>query len=121
MPQELFSLLGMLLAVAVILLLAHWATKRLANGMGGAPSFRRDSGLKILSQLPLGRDQRLVVVQAGERCLLLSATPAGISLLAELSEEERAAWARDTAQQEITARPNFQEALRAVLDSRKKK
>lgn len=123
MVPELFSLLGMLLAVVAILLLAHWATKRLATGLGssGAAAFQRGGGMQVLSQLPLGRDQRLLVVRVGERCLLLSATPAGISLLAELTEEESAVWTKDAAQPEAQSHPSFQEALRAVLESRKKK
>ena len=40
----------------------------------------------------LGKDQLLLVVQAGERYLLLGSTPAGLTLLAELSREEGENW-----------------------------
>ena len=72
--------------------------------------------MEALDQLPLGRDQRVVLVRAGERFLLLGATPAGISLLAELTKEEAASWKREAEE-----RPGFQEALMTVLSQKKRR
>lgn len=102
MLGEIGSLLGMLLAVAIILFLAWWVTSLVARqGVGGllaAPGghgkvFGGVSGeLYVLRQIPVGRGERLVLVRLHERCLLLGVAQGGVSLLAELSEDEAAPW-----------------------------
>jgi len=101
----------MLAAVAAILFAAHFVTKWIA--LRGAPRFaapRGDERLRVLGRISLGRDGQAVVLQMGERCLLLGVTPANISLIRELDEEETARWVGGE-EQEIVAPPSFLEAL----------
>lgn len=89
MPPDLISLLGALAAIALVLVGAYaftrWAGTRLSAGpIPGAPGRR----MKVLDRAIVGRDQSILVVRAGERYFLLGSTPAGLSLLAELSREE---------------------------------
>ena len=48
--------------------------------------------MRVLERLPVGRDQALLVVEAANRHFLLGSSPSGLSLLAELTEEEAALW-----------------------------
>ena len=85
------SLLAVILLVlAAAYVFTRWAGKNMGGGLiGGLGSGRR---LTVLDRASLGRDQSLLVVQAGERWLLLGSTPAGVTLLAELTEEEGKLW-----------------------------
>ncbi|MCX8004085.1 MAG: flagellar biosynthetic protein FliO [Burkholderiaceae bacterium] len=76
------SLLPLLLAFALVLALipaAVWFLKRL-GAASGAPS----GGLRVVAQLPLGARERLVVVEAGERLLLLGVTASAITRVGAL-------------------------------------
>ena len=116
--NNLLSLVWLLVCVVAIIVLAYLFTRYVA-GRGG--SFLGAGGgtdrFKVLCRLPLGRDQAAVLVQAGERYLLLWVTPSGVTMLAELSREEaEALYARPTDQ---PAPPSFGEALRTVLKQKK--
>ena len=91
MPPELLSLLG-ILTVILLVMGGAYAFTRWAGKMGGLGSFAGGGRLKVLDRAGLGRDQQLLVVQAGERFFLLGSSPAGLSLLAELSTEEGELW-----------------------------
>ena len=67
--------------------------------------------MEALDRLPLGRDQSVILARVGERYLILGATPAGISLLAELTAEEAAAWKRPAGPE----KSGFQEALTTIM------
>jgi len=104
------SLLGMLAAMAAILFAAHFVTKWIAAR--SAPHMTAAGGderLRVLGRISLGRDGQAVVLQIGERCLLLGVTPTNISLLRELDEEETARWI--SGEEEKIAPPSFLEAL----------
>jgi flagellar protein FliO/FliZ len=76
------SLLPMLLVLVFVLALipaSIWLLKRLG---GGNPSAA--AGMKIVAQLPLGPRERLVVVEAGERWLLLGVTASSINRVGTL-------------------------------------
>ncbi len=120
MPQNILTLLGMLVAVAAVLVLA-WATTRwiAKRGMGGRFAAGPGSGrFHVLRQLNLGQGERLVLVRLGERCLLLGVTQRRISLLHELSETEAEEWLSET-EGESAAPPSFWEALQKNLSRRK--
>jgi flagellar protein FliO/FliZ len=76
------SLLPMLLVLVFVLALipaSIWLLKRLG---GGSPSAA--AGMKVVAQLPLGPRERLVVVEAGERWLLLGVTASSINRVGTL-------------------------------------
>jgi flagellar protein FliO/FliZ len=76
------SLLPIVLALAAVLAaipVAVWLLKRLGAG-GAAPM----AGLQVVGQMPLGAGQRVVVLQAGERWLLLGVTGSNITRLGTL-------------------------------------
>lgn len=111
-------MLGMVVAVAVVIALAYFFTRYIVGGSwaraAGFP--RKNEGLSVLVQTPIGKDQRLAVVQAGGRYFLVGITPQNISMLAELTEEESAAWVEKTdgqgsVQQGVPFRQAFMDAL----------
>ncbi|MPM55811.1 hypothetical protein SDC9_102608 [bioreactor metagenome] len=124
--EEIGALLGMLAAVLGVLVLAWLFTRYLARrapGLGGLlPG--RSGKLRLLERMPLGREQFLAVVQAGEIYFLLGVTGSGVSLLRELSAEEAAAWDSEAQAASPPAGPEapipFRDALRDVLKQRKK-
>ena len=91
--MEVLSLLGILLVLLLVLggcyLFTRWAGVGLGGRLGLTPSGGRPRGLE---RLPVGRDQALLVVEAANRHFLLGSSPSGLSLLAELTEEEAALW-----------------------------
>ena len=94
MPRDLLSLLGILLVLLLVLgacyMVTRWAGTGLSVRFGAAPAGRQ---MRVLERLPVGRDQALLVVQAAGRYLVIGSSPSGLSLLAELTEEEGALWA----------------------------
>jgi flagellar protein FliO/FliZ len=80
------SMLPMLLALALVLALipaSMWLLRRLGAG-SNAPG----SGMKVVSQLTLGPRERLVVVEAGDRWLLLGVTASSINRVGTLAKGE---------------------------------
>ncbi|MBD5084753.1 MAG: flagellar biosynthetic protein FliO [Clostridiales bacterium] len=118
MGNNLLSLAWMLVCVAVIIVLAYLFTKY-AVGRGGG--FLGAGGgtdrFKVLCRLSLGRDQAAVLVQAGEKYLLLGVAPSGITVLTELTQEEAEPLYMRPSDQ--PAPPSFGEALRTVLKQKK--
>lgn len=90
--QGVFSLLGILLVLLLVLggsyLFTRWAGMGLAGRFGLSGAGR----IRVLERVSLGRDQSLLVVQAANRYFLLGSSPSGFSLLAELTEEEGELW-----------------------------
>lgn len=115
--NPIFSLAWMVLSVVVIIGLAYWFTKYVGRrgGLGAFGPLKAGGGLEVLAQLPLGRDQKVVVAQAGERYFLLGVTASEISLLAEFTAEEAACWREQAATADKTQTPSFRQALDTVL------
>ena len=116
-----WSLLGVLAVIVLILYLAYFATRWIGtHSVPGGPGTLRAGGagdLRILGQLGVGRNERLVLVRLSERCYLLGVTEHQITLLRELDGEEAAPWlARNES---ANAAPGFLEVLSETL--RKKK
>lgn len=79
------GLLQMLLGLAVVvglLLGSLWLIKRLSTPGGGA------HGMKILGGLPVGPRERIVLVEIGDKVLVLGITAAGINTLHTLERTQ---------------------------------
>lgn len=111
------SFLWMLVCVVLIIGLAYWFTKYVA-GRGALGAFSGGRRMEVLDRLALGRDQSVVLARVGERYLLLGAGTAGVTLLAELSEEEAAAWKTPEAAGE---KPGFKEAFLTMMKQRERR
>ncbi|HEU0199611.1 MAG TPA: flagellar biosynthetic protein FliO [Burkholderiaceae bacterium] len=72
-----------LVFVVALIPVAVWFLKRLGAGapVGGA-------GLRVVAQLPLGARERLVVVEAGQRWLVLGVTASSINRVGTLPKGE---------------------------------
>ena len=117
MEKDLLSLLGTLVVIVAVLALAYVFTRYVAgHTVSGGPA-KGGEHLSVIAQLPLGREQKLVLVWLGERCLLLGVTQSSIVCLRELSAEEAAELQQKAAE---PAAPSFHNALRSVLEQRKR-
>ncbi len=73
-------LLGLLAVIGMIFLMA-WFLRRM-----GATGGLGHKGLRVISMLPLGTRERLVLVQAGDEQLLLGVAPGRVNLIKTLDE-----------------------------------
>ena len=112
------SFLWMPVCVVMIIGLAYWFTKY-AAGRGALGAFSGGRRMEVLDRLPLGRDQSVVLARVGERYLLLGAGTAGVTLLAELTGEEAAAWKPPEA--EAGEKPGFKEAFLTIMKQRERR
>lgn len=80
---SLFPLILTLIFVLALIPVAVWMLKRLGTGsVAGA------GGMRVVAQLSLGQRERLVVVEAGERWLVLGVTPSAINRVGTLPKGE---------------------------------
>ena len=118
--ENFWSLLGVLAVVVLILYLAYIATKWIGTHStpGGSGMLRVNGSdrFRVLGQLGVGRNERLVLVRLDERCYLLGVTEHQITLLREIDGDEAAAW---LAQGEQPTAPSFTEILSQNLRKRK--
>jgi len=54
----------------------------------GAGNVSATAGMRVIAQLPIGQRERLVVVEAGERWLILGVTPSTINRIGTLPKGE---------------------------------
>lgn len=73
-----------LLVIVTLILLLGWLARRV-SAFGQAGSFGR---MKVLSMLPLGNRERLVLVQVGRQRLLLGVTPASVNTLHTFEDDD---------------------------------
>ena len=90
--QDLLSLLGIIVVLALVLLASYLVTRWAGMGLGGRLGAGGGQHVRVLERVGVGRDQAIVVVQAANRYFLLGSSPSGFSLLAELTEEEGELW-----------------------------
>jgi len=82
----------MLAVILLVLVGAYFFTRWAGRSMGGSLFVQRGGRLQVLDRAAVGRDQGLLVVKAGQRYLLLGSSPAGLTLLVELTREEGESW-----------------------------
>ena len=120
--NPLVSLLGMLSCIVLILVLAYGFTRYVVGSawLGDFKTGQRNESLRVLAQTPVGKDQRLAVIQAGSRYLVVGMTPHSINLLAELTQEEAAEWKKETAGSSSVMLSGFQQTLIDTWQKRKR-
>ena len=119
--RNFWSLLGVLTVIVLILYLAYFATKWIGTHSvpGGVGTLRAlgAGDFRILGQLGVGRNERLVLARLGERCYLLGVTEHQITLLRELDGEEAAPWLAQS--EDAAVPPSFMEVLGETLRRKK--
>lgn len=111
-------LLRLIISVVLVVGLAYWATRLLGKwkGIGDVGVGRSGIPIRPLSRTSIGKEQNLMLVQVGERYLLLGATPGGISTLAEFSQAEVDSWCSLKGLPE--EKMPFRDSLRAAIKKR---
>lgn len=121
MLGDIFTVLGMLLIVAAILVLAYFSTKYIARMRFGSMSAGAKNGrMQVLDQLSMGTDLRLIVVRVGVRYLLLGLSANGIQTLAELTQDEALLWDEQETDQTNPNPPSFRASFLEVLKQKRK-
>lgn len=116
-------LVWMFVCVVLVIGLAYWFTKYVVGRgkLGGFIPAAQPDQIKILGRKALGRDQQLVLIQAGDKYLLLGVTGSAISRLAEFTPEEAAGWTGPVEQTAGEQAPAFGEALKNAIQLRRKR
>ena len=118
--QDLLSLLGIIVVLALVLLASYLVTRWAGMGLGGRLGAGGGQHVRVLERVGVGRDQAIVVVQAANRYFLLGSSPSGFSLLAELTEEEGALWSSppppDASAQEKA--PDFRAMIKRLREKK---
>ena len=113
--QDLLSLLGIIVVLALVLLASYLVTRWAGMGLGGRLGAGGGQHVRVLERVGVGRDQAIVVVQAANRYFLLGSSPSGISLVAELTAEEGELWASSGPSGET---PDFRAMLRRLREKK---
>ena len=111
MRDEILELVWALAAICAVLLLSYWFTRYVVAGRAAAGRLK-GRHVTVLEEIQVGKDQKLLLVQAGEQICLLGAAPGGITCLRTLKQEG--------APEGACQRISFQEALKSVLQQRRK-
>jgi len=72
-----------LVFVLALIPVAVWMLKRL-----GAGNVSATAGMRVVAQLPIGQRERLVVVEAGDRWLILGVTASSVNRIGTLPKGE---------------------------------
>ena len=108
----------MLIAVILVLYLSYRCSRYIASRSGCVPMGQQTGGgMKVLSRLPLAQDKQLVLVEAGGRYWLLGVSPAGIQLVAELTEDQAGTYKMQDPQEKNL---NFVDILKKGFSEQKK-
>lgn len=110
------SLFNAILTVVGVLFLAYWCSRML--GKQWVKDSCSGGNLKILSQLQVGQDRRILLLKAGEHHYLVGISQAGIQLLSEVEGEFEADMPQSTGGTEL---PSFQELLEKYKKFHKEK
>lgn len=121
MFEDLFTILGMLLAVIVILVLAYYCTRFISSKSVIGQRRRGSVGhMKIVDQLTIGKEQQMLLTCVGERYFLLGVSASEISLLAEITQDEAELWEKDSDGEPDKKLPTFKEAFLENLNRKRK-
>lgn len=84
MLEGFFTAAGTLFLVVMILVLCYFTTRRLGKlQMGGGGRY-----IRTLDRIAVGQDKAVVLIQTGEKYLLLGVANSQISVLSELEESQ---------------------------------
>ena len=118
MTDEILALIWGLAVIVLVLVLAYLFTRYVAGrGMSGPVKGRY---VKVLEAVSVGREQKLLLVQVGDQIHLLGVTAGRITELQTVGREEFDHWRESAGQSPAPESVSFQEALRRVLQQRRK-
>ena len=110
------SLFNAILAVLGVLCLAYWCSRMLGRQWGMNAG---SNNMKVLGQLQVGQDKRILLLRVGEHDYLVGVSQAGIQLLAEV-EGDFETEMPPSGQDPVTQLP-FQSILEKYLVNHQKK
>lgn len=99
------SLFNAIIVVIGVLFLAYWFSRMLGKQWGMNAG---SNNIKVLSQLQVGQDKRILLLHIGEHNYLIGVSQAGIQFLTEVEGDFEADIPQNT---EGMAMPSFQELL----------
>lgn len=113
------TFLGFIFVLFATLLGAYVSTRWLGTRMLGPTQLARDTKLSVVQRLSIGRDMHLVVVQLGDRHLLIGCTNQNISFLTDLTEEESEIYKSDEVKASLSFK-SFSNVLKSVENEKDK-
>ncbi len=118
MLDNILSFLGIISVVSVVLLGAYFTTRWTASRMGGVQSFKvGNQKLALVSRLPLGREQQLVVVKIAHRHVVIGCTATNLSFITELTKAESEEFFNSPGEGVNEEVPSFSHILRGMKNN----
>lgn len=119
MRDEILELVWALAAICAVLLLSYWFTRYVVAGRAAAGRLK-GRHVTVLEEIQVGKDQKLCWFRPESRSVCWGAAPGGITCLRTLNREEMGQWEQEGAPEGACQRISFQEALKSVLQQRRK-
>lgn len=113
--MEELTLFRSVLTVAVVLLLAWWCSRLLGKQWAKTSGSRN---IKLLEQIQVGQNQRIILLKAGEEHYLIGVSQAGIQLISKLDGEFEAA---ELSEMPAGTQVSFRELMEKHLSSCREK
>lgn len=121
MGKEIIALLWALVITVLILALAYWFTRHVVGRMaGGMQITGKGRQIAVLEQLPVSKEQKLLLVRMGKRVYFMASSQGTLSVLHELTEEEIADLPAPAETAGTAEGGSFAQTLRRMLEQRKK-
>ena len=118
--ETVLQVLWALLVIVAVLVLAYGCTRWMAGRAAGEGWSPASGGrITVLEKVPVGKDQKLLLVKLGEAYYFLGAASNGITCLGQVPAEEAQSWEAERREKKAgTPAMGFEQALRKVLRQR---
>lgn len=111
-----WSIIVTFAAAALIIYLSYLFSKYVGKTMNKSSSSRY---MRLIDQITIGQDRNIVIMQAGDKYLLVGITSGQINLLREMKEEELVLLSPDEEQTTVKT-PDFKELIEKFNDLKKR-
>ncbi len=78
------NIFSTVLTILGILLLAYWCSRMMGKKWGTISGPSASGHMRIVEQLPVGQDKRILLLELGEQYYLVGVSQAGIQLLSQV-------------------------------------
>ncbi len=93
---DIFSIMFTAVVVLGVFVLTYYATRFIAKSYGGGSFLSKNSNIKIIERVALGKQQSLIIAKVANRYILLGVTADNIQKLETLDEDQLVALTSET-------------------------
>lgn len=114
------SFLGMAISVVIITCLAYLFTKYVVGMKQGMfQSAQKKESMRVINQMYLGKNQRLVIVKVMQKYMVLGVTENNVTMIREMEEQEIRPWIEEEDEKGLAGKTDFKKSLIEILKKEK--